>query len=242
MKKDHSERWRPALRTADKVILGVLGVLVVLIIALSIFQRCGLMPVNGAIVLYLPVLALFVLVGWGIYALVRRIGNHTVKLVVGGVLAMLAVLLLVVVFTYISYMAFYVIPQRYTAVASPSGEHKVLVMRTFDTDEAHTEARKAARLEANPGDDPEEDRIEDLGYVYRAYPQVLGIFYKANADVEGEVYLAIDAIATEEGADVQATDAPHGTLMVEWLDDGATAHFFVDQPGVAEGGDCYVRF
>ena len=40
----------------------------------------------------------------------------------------------------------------------------------------------------------------------------------------------------EEGA------LPVGTLKLEWLDDEATAHFFVENPGPEEGGDLYVRF
>ena len=30
--------------------------------------------------------------------------------------------------------------------------------------------------------------------------------------------------------------------MLEWLDDEATAHFYVKDPGTAEGGECTVRF
>lgn len=236
--KTGRRRWSPGM--PDKVFMGALGALIVLIVVLSILQRCGLTPVKGEIMLYLPLLAMFVLVGWGVYALVRRIKNRTVRLLVGGGVAMVLVLVLVIGFTYISYMGFYVIPQRYTALTSPSGAHKLLVMRTFDTDEERVQARKAARLEANP-DDGEEERIEDWGYLYRAYPPALGLFYRSNANVEGEVCLAInDYPAATEAA--EAEKPAHGTLMVEWLDDEATAHLFVADPGVADGGDCYVRF
>ena len=33
-----------------------------------------------------------------------------------------------------------------------------------------------------------------------------------------------------------------GTMMVEWLEDESVAHFYVDNPGVAEGGELFVRF
>ena len=45
-----------------------------------------------------------------------------------------------------------------------------------------------------------------------------------------------------EAAAAQVIELPQGTMMLEWLDDGATAHFYVDDPGVGEGGECTVRF
>lgn len=240
MMKTEKTRRRLSLQTSDKVILGALGVLLLLIIALGIFQRCGLTPVKGELLLYLPVLTLFLLVGWGVYALIRRIKSRTVKLLVGGGAAILLLLVLVVAFTYISYIGFYVIPQRYTAMTSPSGAHRLLVMRTFDTDEQRIQTRKAARLEENP-DSGEENSVEDWGYVYRAYPQVLGIFYRSNADVEGEVYLNIDGIPGDSES-TETSEQTRGTLMVEWLEEEKVAHFFVENPGAAEGGECTLRF
>ena len=247
MRSEQSSGRRFSLRPSDKVLLGITGVLIVLIIALSILQRCGFTPIRSTILFYLPLLALFVLVGWGVYALVRRISNRTVKMLVSIVLGMLLVLALLLVFTYVSYIAYYAVPQRYTTIVSPSGAHTLVVMRALDADETRMEARKAARLAADPDGDPE-STMEDWGFIYRAYPQALRMFYRSNADVEGEVMLAIDAAAegnagTEESSQTeQAKSIPHGTLMVEWLEGESGAHFFVENPGVAEGGDCTVRF
>ena len=241
---------RPFLpRTSDRVLLIISLVLALLTGALLILQKVGLSLIDGAIMIYLPLLTLFVLVGWGGYALIRRIYNQTVRMIVGGVLGLLLVLAVMMVYTYVSYMAFYLIPQKYSAMVSPTGGHRLVVMRGFDTVEEHHQQRKAARLAADP-DATEEDVISDWGYMYRAYPQVLGLFYKTNANVEGEVYLDIEEPNAQPQSDQagEATQAeaepkaPHGTLMVEWLDNDATAHFFVENPGVAEGGDCYVRF
>lgn len=245
MREESSKRRRLFQRTSDRVLLIIALALAVLTIALSILQRFGLTPINGAIQLYLPILTLFVLVGWGGYALIRRISNRTVKLLVGGGLGLLLVLALLLVFTYVSYMAFYLMPQRYSVIVSPSGTHRLVVMRGFDTDEARMQQRKAARLAANP-DDSEEDSVADWGYAYRAYPLALGMFYRSNADVEGEVCLAIDEFAggtQSESSDESAEpETARGTLMVEWLEEESVAHFFAENPGVAEGGDCYVRF
>ena len=249
MKTDKTGKGRLSLRTPTKVLLGVEGVLLVALLALGILQRFGIMPVQGAIILYLPLLALLALLGWGIYALVRRIGNRVVKFLVGGGFALVLMLALLLSFSYISYLSFFATPQRYSTLATPSGGHKLVVLRAFDTDEARTEERRTARLAADPDGDAEVS-VEDWGYIYKAYPQVMGIFYRINADVEGEVYLgAGDLLSERKAAEEEASgeapqaDAPaRGTLMVEWLEDDTVAHFFVENPGPAEGGDCYVRF
>ena len=262
MKAEKSKSGRRlSLRPSDKVILAVVALLGVLIAALGILQRCGFMPINGALTVFLPLLLLAVLVGWGIFVLVRRIKRRLVKVLVGGGLAVLLLLALTVVVTYVSYMSFYITPQKYATIVSPSGTHRLVVMRAFDTDEGRREQRKAARLaavsevggeKATDGTAPEETVLEDWGFIYRAYPQALGMFYRSNAAVEGEIYLSISdflasAEASQDGAardDASASaEAPvMGTLMVEWQDDENTAHFFVENPGVAEGGECYVRF
>ncbi len=253
MRTDRTGKERLPMRTPTKILLVVEGVLIVALLALGVLQRCGIMPVYGAIILYLPLAALFALLGWGVYALVRRIGNRTAKILVGGGLVLVLMLLLLLSFSYIAYLSFFATPQRYSTLAAPSGDRKLVVLRAFDTDEARTEERKAARLAADPdGDD--EVAVEDWGYIYKAYPRVLGAFYRINADVEGEVYLGAEDLlsaqkATSEAAseaapgdDTRADGSSHGTLMVEWLEDDTVAHFFVENPGPAEGGDCYVRF
>lgn len=249
MNEENTERRRFTLGTPDKVMLGIVLALVVLTIALLILQRCGLMPVNGAILLYLPLLTLFVLVGWGGSALIRRIKNRTVRLLVGGGLGLALVLVVLLVYTYVTYLSFYLIPQKYTVLSSPSGARRVVVLRTFDTDEDRAKERRAARLANAPEGAPEES-IEDWGYLYKAYPRVLGMFYRNNANVEGEVRLNIDEStiarqtgqAPDAGGEDEASKTTHGTLMVEWLEDESVVHFFADNPGITEGGDCYLRF
>ena len=243
MREKNSEGRRFELRRSDKILLGVEAVLVVAIIALNILQRCGQSLINGALMLYLPVLALFVLVGWGGYALIRRISRRTVRIVVGSIAGLVLALALMLVFTYVSFVASIGVPRLYKVLKSPSGAHTLVVMRTLDPDERRIEQRKAARLAADPDGDPEVTAA-DWGYAYTAYPKgLLGLFYRSDADVEGEVYLTYRdgvAPAAEEGE--AAEPEPIGAMMLEWLDDGDTAHFYVDNPGVSEGGECFVRF
>ena len=96
-------------------------------------------------------------------------------------------------FTYVSFIATIAVPQKYAPCGSPSGRHKLVVLRAFDaTDEKSIAQRKAARLEAYP-DSGEDTRGEDFIVVFRAYPKVAGLFYRSKADVQGEVYLAYGA-------------------------------------------------
>ena len=240
MNKEETTRWTFLPRTSDRVLFIIALGLALLTGVLLILQKVGLSLIDGAIMIYLPLLTLCVLLGWGGYALIRRIRSQTVRMIVGGVLGLLLVLAIMMVYTYVSYMAFYLLPQKYSTLISPAGGHRLVVMRGFDTVEEHHQQRKAARLAADP-DATQDDVISDWGYMYRGYPQILGLFYKTNANVEGEVYLDIEEPPQSDQAG-EAEQAAHGTLMVEWQDDNATAHLFVENPGVAEGGDCYVRF
>lgn len=240
-----TEKRRFELRHPDKIILGVIAVMVVATIVLNIMQRCGQTLINGALMLFLPTLTLFVLVGWIGYVLIRRIPGRTVRIVVGSLAGIVLAIALLLVFTYVSFFASFSIPREYATLRSPGGEHTLVVLRTLDPDEERIGQRVAARLAADP-EGTEEVTAEDWGYVYRAYPLgLLGLFYQSNADVEGEVYLTYrDALSTaaEEGEDVAPDPEPIGVMMLEWLDNGSTAHFYVENPGIAEGGECYVRF
>lgn len=239
---DNRRRFSLAsLGPLDKVALAAVVVMLVAIIALNILQRCGLSLINGAVTLFLPFLALFVLVAWGASALVRRIGHRAVKIAVGCLAALVLLAVMMLGSTYISFVAAITVPQRYAVMAAPSGADRLVILRVLDADDARIEARRDARLAADPDGDPE-ITARDWGYVYRGYPQALGLFYRSDADVEGEVCLAyLEGTVPVDDAE-HAPELPHGTLMLEWLDDGATAHLFVDSPGVAEGGECTVKF
>ena len=300
MNREKTSGRRFELRQSDKIVLGIIAVLIALIVVLNILQNAGLALIHGELMLYLPMLALFVLVGWGGYVLLRRIGNRTVRLVVTVVLGFVLLLALMVAYTYVGFIANISIPQRYRTMKSPSGAHTLVVLRRLDPDEERIEQRKAARLAVDPDGDPEVT-VADWGVLYKAYPNgPLGLFYRSNADVEGEVYLtyrdanagpaaktasqatageaageaseatagetagdASEATADEtageasEAADAaeelpdtaaetsadEGTESEHfGVMMMEWLDDESTAHFYVENPGVAECGECFVRF
>ena len=273
MKSTKSEGRRFEFGPSDKILLGIAAVLLVAVIALNIMERCGLSLINGVMMLHLPVLLVIVLLGWGVYALVRRIKRSGVKIVVGGVLALVLVLVLMLSTTYINYIAPYSgIPQRFGTVQPASGGRRLVVFWRFDQEDSHTEERRLARMEEYPDDDPKTNAT-DVCVAFDAYPEVLGWFYRSNADVEGKVFLSYlgGAVALDEealaeaqaksseqaenaeqvGEEGQSEEAakvedihllPHGTLMVDWLDENQTAHFFVKDPGPGEGGECTVKF
>ena len=228
MSEEQTKVRRFQLGLVDKILLGVTLALMFFSIVLSLLQRRGLSPVDGALLLYLPVLAVLALLVWGVVALRRVIKRPMLRNVITGVLVVILLFIFARAMTYIGYLSAISVPRRYNTVASPSGAHSLIILRTLDSDESHFEARRAARLEADPDSDADYAR-EDLLYTYTAYPPALfGLFYHSDADVEGEVRLALAGGSS--------------TMMVEWLKDETVAHFYVDNPGVAEGGEMFVRF
>ena len=229
------------LRGSDRTVLIILIAMAVVIAALSIMQRAGLAPVYGSLMLYLPAAAVLLLAGWGVYMLVRRVRRDALRRALVGVLVVLVVLVITLGFSYLSLVSNISIPQKYSTLTSPSGAHRLVLMRGLDLDEDRIATRRAARLAAAQEDNAEadaaeantaesdaaENAIEDYGYIYKAYPEALGgLFYRLDADVDGMAVIGY---------------ASAGTLMMEWPDED-TAHFYVKDPGPGDGGEITVRF
>lgn len=250
---------RHRLSTGDRAAAIALAALVVATLVASVLKRFHLSLIQGELNLFMPLLAAFLLAGWGVSALVRRIKNRTVKLAVGALLGMAALLAAMIAFTYVSFIATVTLPQAYATKTSPSGKYKLVVMRSLDANEDRVRARQAARLKAaaaegegsgaetpaetgdsaaaEPGAEAAsgtsaeaaseaEITVDDWGYVYTAYPRVARFFYRDDADVEGEAVIGYSSAAT---------------LMVEWAADESQARFYVQDPGVGDGGEVIVR-
>lgn len=232
-----AEKKRFSLTTVDKVLLSVVAMLAVAIIVVNVLSRFGLGLINGTVMMYLPLVSVLVLIGWGGYALIRRIRKPVVKTVVASVGVLVLLLGTILFVSYAAYVSYYTIPQKYATVKSPSGAKKLVVMRGFDIDSERSEARKAARLEADP-EGSDELTPEDIIIVYRAYPEVWGVFYRLDADVEGEVCLAYAQPQSDDGE----SEDSGSKLMMDWEDDESAVRFYAQNPGVSEGGECVVRF
>lgn len=214
---------RRRLNKVDKAVLVVLLVLIVVLGVLSIMSRAGLMLINGGVYFNGAFIGIVVLLGWGCYALVRIIKTQSIRRIVGVLVALALFLLVTLGFSFISMFEGVSIPEKFDTVAH--GNDELVILRSYDFDEERLALRKAQRLEKDPSSDPE-DGIEDLGYHYYAYPKAMGIFYSTKVEMEGEVYIGQNSSAK---------------LMIEWTDE-KTAHLFVANPEVGDGGDLYLYY
>lgn len=250
MKQKQDGKRRFSLRRSDKVILGVLSFMALILLVLTILKNNGLRLIQGEYELFLPMLMLLLVLGWGTYALFRRLASRGARMAVALVGALVIMLLLSRAMTYISYIVAVGIPQYYKEFKSPNGANTAVLMRVLDASDEHCkermderrqarlaeEAAQAAEAEGSAGtaetsgdDASEEEYVEsDFGYVYMAYPKaLLGLFYRADADVEGAVY---------------ETYGAEGRLKYEWLDGGSAFRLFISDPGPGEGGEWILRF
>jgi len=223
MKEEKKSRLKLRLNTVDKVILIVLTVLMVVMAIVSVMSRFGLMLINSSLYIMGAFTGLVILMGWGGYAIVRLFKTKTARMLMGTLASVVIFLVVVIGVAFITMFTTIAIPTEFDVVAH--GDREVVILKGYDVDEERMNLRFNERAKQNP-DTEIEPSVEDYGFCYYAYPRTLGIFYRVDADVEGEVYTG------------QASEA---TLMIEWIDEN-TAHLFVENPGVAEGGDWYLRY
>lgn len=249
------------LRGSDRAVLIILIAMAVVIAALSIMQRAGLAPVYGSLMLYLPAAAVLLLAGWGVYMLVRRIRRDALRRALVGVLVVVVLLVVTLGFSYLGLVSNVSIPQKYSTLTSPSGAHRLVLMRGLDLDEDRIATRKAARLEAAtdagseqeaaaPDAETSPDVAPDAAASPAAAPDAAapntaetaiedyGYIYKAYPEALGGLFYRMDADV--EGMAVIGYGSA-GTLMMEWPDED-TAHFYVKDPGPGDGGEITVRF
>lgn len=214
--KTVKKRFR--LTGKDRIVAIVILVLAVLTVALSGLSALGYNLVFSEAYFFLPIATLLTLIGWGASALWRRMKQGIARKIVGGALILVMVLLAMLAMTYGSLFSGLTMPKKY-AVVSNDG-HSLLVMRVLDPDKDRIDARRAARLAADP-EGSQDITAEDWGYTYTAYARALvGLFYKPKSLIEGEVHIGY---------------ASKAELMVEWTDD--VGHFFIKDPEVGDEGE-----
>lgn len=221
LENSEKRRFRPG--TVDKIVLLVLLVLMVLLIVLGIMNNNGITLISAGLYLYGMFAGIAILVGWGAYTVFRLFRGKNARLVVGTLLAVVYFLAVMVCGSFISVLVGYSVPQKFDTVVS--GDHQVVILRGIDMDEERMQQRMETRLAADP-EGSSEPMPEDFGYSYYAFPQTMGVFYRSDAHVEGEIHIGY---------------ASQASLMIEWLDEN-TAHLFVENPEPGDGGDWYLYF
>ena len=226
MAQEKQERRRFLSNMGDRAALIALVVMILLTIAINALGLAGLRLVSTEIYVFLPLIIGLTALGWGVSAIIRIIHRPVLKRVVMVILVLIMFVLVVLGVQYVSFVAGPTLPSRYAVMTSPNERHRLIVMRQLDTDETRVDARRAARLEAHPDSSP--DYVtEDWGFVYKAFaPGPLGLFYKPDTLIEGEVYIG---------------SASTGELMLQWEEDEAVGYFYVDNPGPGDGGEMRAR-
>ena len=102
MQKDQGARRRFRLRKADRIILAVLAIISTLMIALIILRNNGLYLVHGEYYVLGPLVMLVVVMGWGVYALFRRLTGRTARMVVAMVGALVIMMVLSTIMNFVS--------------------------------------------------------------------------------------------------------------------------------------------
>lgn len=150
----------------------------------------------------------------------RRVMRSWVKVVVGSLAGFVVLALAMGIMSLMSMMLLYNIPMHYTTLASPEGKQAV-VMRLFSRDMDAANARARERRAAEPESDAEEYVMNDLAYVYTAYPRVAAFFYDSKCPSQGSVEIGCDS---------------SGQLMYEWRDVN-TLYMYIENPESYDHGE-----
>lgn len=159
--------------------------------------------------------ALIALVVW----ILRRVMLSWVKAVIGSVAGLIILALAMGIMSMMSMMLLYNIPMHYTTLASPEGKEAV-VLRLFSRDMKAANARAQERLVENPESD-EEYVLDDLAYIYTAYPKTAAFFYDSKNPSQGNVEIGC---------------ASEAQLMYDWTDEN-TLRMYIENPETYDHGE-----
>lgn len=210
-------------KTGDRIAFWAsIAMVLVMVVISALRQFAGLTLVHGELYVFLPLFLILLLLGWGMSAIFRRLKNKVIRWIFGAATAIVLMALMTIAMSYGSFAASLAFPSKYVKVTAPNGQHSLMVMRRLDADDARIEARKSARLAADPASSAE-TTAADMGYVYTAYStHLFDFFYKNDTLLEGEVCIGY---------------ASKAELMVEWEDAEHVGHFYVKNPEVGDGGE-----
>ena len=197
----------------NRIMIGYIAVFGILLIAIPVFEHFGLhliwtdAPLNGGILMLASLLI------WAGINIFRRIKKRIARIMFAFIGGFALMVLTMSVMVYISQYSQLFKFHEYTKIQAAG--HNVVVMRAVDTgidvtramdedysnaeDWAKTEERMNARRDAliAEGVVVEGDTYPEgaYGYVYKAYPVKMSIFYDADAAGEGEIYMGFKSEA-----------------------------------------------
>ena len=186
----------------SRTMLTILTVIVAVLLITTILDQIGYKLILREFNFLGCILLLLVLMIWGAVLLTRK-----VKQQYRTVFALLMVFVLMLIgllgLNYALDWCSIAYPHEYMTVDVPGGG-KVVVLRTVDIggpdeeDSRATIARMDVRKAYLEGEDSQsaEYPYGAYGYVYSAYPRVLGILVNTRAQSEGAVYMGADTKAT----------------------------------------------
>lgn len=180
------------------------------------------------------VFMLVMLLVWGAGCLYKRVKKQGTKTVVALGLGFVIMLVGLTLSTLVMQFGQMAMAQQFATISSQSGK-KVALMRAVDmgvgTEEdfndmqARMDVRKAA-IEAETGETEEDYPRGAFGYVYAAYPKILGIFYNANADCEGMIYRGCES---------------ESKILYEWTDEN-TLHIYLGNYEPGDEGEIVLHY
>ncbi len=194
-------------------IIGYFALLILLLTFMGIMDWFGYkmldMTMEFAFFTLLICSALIALAVW----ILKRVMRSWVKVVIGSVAGLIILALAMGIMSLMSMMLLYNIPMHYTTLAAPNG-NEVAVLRLFSRDMDAANARAQVRRAENPESDAEEYVLDDLAYVYTAYPKVAGFFYDSKLPSQGNVEIGCSSEAQ---------------LMYDWVDEN-TLRMYIENP------------
>lgn len=229
------KEYRP-MSTFSKVMMALVLALTFVLAALCVLDRVGYSLIKTDLVLIGSGVLLLCMIVWGLIALIRKIRKNTIRIAVGTLAFMALFMLSSVVMVLISYFGEMWLPSKYSVITSESGKD-VVVMKLLDTgiydgdNGVAAEKRMMERREfilSQPDAEPvadDEMPAGAYGYVYRAYPRVLGVFYKAKADCEGAIFRGMES---------------ESTMRYEWREDGSL-RLYLENAEVGDSGEIILR-
>jgi hypothetical protein len=235
------EGTKKGLSKFSKGVLIYLGVLMLLLIGASVLSRFGYMLIWPEASVMGWTLFVFSLLVWGAISLTRKVKNEKMRKPVGFFFGVLLVSIGMFGFTFVSLFSQFVYP-HVNATLKSQGK-TVVLLRQEDSEIRSAEDLNQLALRMNTRRDeilrlhalqenPEELVVDQYGYpngaygyVYYAYPRVMGILIDFNAQPEGKIY---------RGRESQSK------ILYNWSEDG-TLRIYLENPEIADSGEILLK-